>query len=756
MRKSAALLLLIGLIIAADASAQTPPPKPTPAPSEQIDIQKIKSADNYVTLNFTNVEINALVKVMSELTRRNFILDERITGKITLMTPTRISPDEAYQVFLSALEIKGFTAVEDGKVIRIIPTATARQSGLKVFKDDNIRGEGFVTKLIRMNYVNPQEIVRTITPLLTKDGNLIAYPTTNSVILTDSVSNIRKIETLLNALDVPAPEGKGKINVYYLKNGNAEDIAKLMQGLVSKLPAAQTGGAAQVGATTLLEGAVTITADKATNSLIIVGSPGDYETMKDVIQKLDIRRRQVYVEAAIIEMSLSKSREIGFEFQSFNRVNSGTTSALGGTNFGNIASLIANGPAGLTNLEGLTLAAVKGVFTYNGTEFLNVGALIHALQSDSDVNVLSTPNLLTTDNQKAEIMVGENIPFITGQTQNATTSSTAILTSVERKDVGVTLKLTPQITSDDNVRLDIYQEISAIIDSPSGLNVNTVGPSTSKRSASTTVVVKDRQTMVIGGLIKDNVTSTVSKVPFLGDIPVLGWLFKSKSTSVEKTNLMIFITPYIIKNEGDAGDLTKKKGEAQENFRKEYRIEKKNVEPALQKPAETLGQPSAPAATDEEGEDEDEDDEVLEETPAGESQRTAPTGTGGDATNNDALKSSATGTAATKDGERAVLSAPTSTLPKKTDENMLKTVPTTTAGAAGSSAVQTSTATYSPETGVSGRVLQTAPTATIKIPADVPVSKAPVTYTPSMQDAVGTPASSPTGTAQNAPRGSER
>ncbi len=750
MRKSAALLLLMGFIIAADVFAQTPPPKPTPAPSEQIDIQKIKSADNYVTLNFTNVEINALVKVMSELTRRNFILDERITGKITLMTPTRISPDEAYQVFLSALEIKGFTAVEDGKIIRIIPTATARQSGLKVFKDDNIRGEGFVTKLIRMNYVNPQEIVRTITPLLTKDGNLIAYPTTNSVILTDSVSNIRKIETLLNALDVHAPEGKGKINVYYLKNGNAEDIAKLMQGLVSKLPSAQTGGAAQAGTATLLEGAVTITADKATNSLIIVGSPGDYETMKDVIQKLDIRRRQVYVEAAIIEMSLSKSREIGFEFQSFNRVNSGTTSALGGTNFGNIASLIANGPAGLANLEGLTLAAVKGVFTYNGTEFLNVGALIHALQSDSDVNVLSTPNLLTTDNQKAEIMVGENIPFITGQTQNATTSSTAILTSVERKDVGVTLKLTPQITSDDNVRLDIYQEISAIIDSPSGLNVNTVGPSTSKRSASTTVVVKDRQTMVIGGLIKDNVTSTVSKVPFLGDIPVLGWLFKSKSTSVEKTNLMIFITPYIIKNEGDAGDLTKKKGEAQEDFRKEYRIEKKNVEPALQKPAETVEQPSVPAATDEEGEDEDEDDEVFDEAPAGEPRRTAPTGTGGDAINNDALKSSATGTATTKDGERAVLSAPTTTLPQKVDENMLKTAPTATPGKSESGSIPRSPVTYSPETGGRGSALQTAPTATVDIPVNGPALKAPVTYTPSLQDAA-TPDSFSTGTILNSP-----
>ncbi len=746
VRKTAVLLLLIGSVIAADVSAQTPPPKPTPAPSEQIDIQKIKSSDNYVTLNFTNVDINALVKVMSELTRRNFILDERITGKITLMTPTRISPEEAYQVFLSALEIKGFTAVEDGKIIRIIPTAAARQSGLKVFKDNNIRGEGFVTKLIRLNYINPQEVVRTITPLLTKDGNLIAYPTTNSIILTDSVSNIRKIETLLNALDVPAPEGKGKINVYYLKNGNAEDIAKLMQGLVSKMPAAQTGGVPQsVGTATLLEGAVTITADKATNSLIIVGSPGDYETVKDVIQKLDIRRRQVYVEAAIIEMSLAKSREIGFEFQSYNRVNSGSTSALGGTNFGNISSLIANGPAGLTSLEGLTLAAVKGVFTYNGVEYLNVGALIHALQSDSDVNVLSTPNLLTTDNQKAEIMVGENVPFITGQTQNATTSSTAILTSVERKDVGVTLKLTPQITSDDNVRLDIYQEISAIIDSPSGLNVNTVGPSTSKRSASTTVVVKDRQTMVIGGLIKDNVTSSVFKVPFLGDIPVLGWLFKSKSTTVEKTNLMIFITPYIIKNESDAGNLTKKKSDAQEDFRKEHRIEKKNVEPVLQKPEESAQQPASSAG-------ESTDDEMPEESPAAESLRTAPTGT----LNDGALKSAPTATAVTKKNDRAVVSAPTDTLLKRDGEKILRPAPAVPPSAAATSPVPKDAVTYSPGTDEPGNALQTAPTATARLPLNGPASKGPVTYSPLMQDPAAAPASSPTTTTTGAPGERER
>ena len=582
MKKTAALLLL-GLVTAEVLYAEEPMPltsTPTGTPSGQIDLQKIKTRDDYVTLNFTNIDITALVKVLSELTRRNFILDERVTGKVTLMTPTKITPDEAYQVFLSALEIKGFTAVEDGKVIRIIPAASARQSGLKVFQDDTFKGEGFVTKLVRLTYVNPNDIVRTLTPLVSKDGSLIASPATSSLIITDSVYNIKKIESLIHALDIPAPEGKGKINVYYLKNANSEDFAKVMSALVSRLPVPPAGGSAQpAGPSTILEGQVTITSDKATNSLIIVASPGDYETIKDVIQKLDIRRRQVYVEAAIIEMSLSKQRELGFEFQAtnFNTIeNSNKLQAVGGTNFGNIGNVVANGPAGLASLTGLNVGAVKGTFTFKGVEFLNIGALLHALQTDGDINVLSTPNILTTDNQKAEIMVGENIPFVTGQSQSAATGGQSILTSIDRKDVGISLKLTPQITSDDNVRLEVYQEISDITVTP-GLNPNVVGPSTSKRSASTTVVVKDQQTMVIGGLIRDNVTSSTSKVPLLGDIPILGWLFKFKTTKVEKTNLMIFITPYIIKTEADVAELTKKKGNALEKFRDQYGIEKKEM-----------------------------------------------------------------------------------------------------------------------------------------------------------------------------------
>ncbi len=567
-------LLCAGLLLISPAAHSQEPV----APPDQIDLSQYKPGQDYITLNFNNIEISALIKVMSELTRRNFILDERVTGKVTLMTPTKISPDDAYQIFLSALEIKGFTAVEDGKVIRIVPTAFARQSGLKVVPDGNMRGEGFVTKIIRMSYIDPQDIVRTLAPLISKDGNLLAYSATNSLIVTDSVHNIRKIESLIRSLDMPAPEGKGKINVYALKHANAEDIAKALSSVVSRAPGAPPGAPRPPmgGPTTILEGAVTITADKSTNSLIIIASPADYETVKDVIQKLDIRRRQVYVEAAIIEMGLARQRDLGFEFRSVSQISGDKVIAAGGTNFGGMEPAIVQGPAGLASIDGLAVGAVKGTFTFKGVEFFNVGALLRALQTDGDVNVLSTPNILTTDNEKAEIMVGENIPFVTGQTQSAATGSGSILTSIDRRDVGISLKITPQISSDDNVRLEIYQEISAVTETP-GLNPNVVGPSTSKRSASTTVVVKDQETVVIGGLIRDNVISNTRKVPLLGDIPILGWLFKFKTTRVEKTNLMIFITPHIIRTESDAADLTRRKGGDLEDFRKEHRIKKKEA-----------------------------------------------------------------------------------------------------------------------------------------------------------------------------------
>ncbi len=541
MARKSLPLLVAGLIVAVALPAYAQEKSSTGASAlERTELHTAGRDADLITLNFTNIDISAMAKVMSELTRRNFILDERITGKVTVMTPTRISPDEAYKVFLAALEIKGFTAVEDGKIIRIIPLSSARQSGLKVLHDGSMEGEGFVTKLIRLSSVNPQDLVKTLSPLISKDGSIIAYTATNSLIVTETVSNLRKIESLVQALDVRAPEGSGKINVYYLKYANADDTAKVLTALVSKLPATQT---TQPGGAAILEGTVSISSDKSTNSLIVVASSRDYEIIKDVIQKLDIRRRQVYVEAAILEVSLAKQHELGFEFQTYS-----SSGAIGGTNFGNIGNVITSGPSALSGLNGLTIGAVKGTFTYNGVEYLNVGGLLHALESDSDVNILSTPNILTMDNQKAEIMVGENVPFVASQTQSANTGG-SLTYNIDRKDVGITLKITPQITSDDNVQLEIYQEISDITTTP-GLDSNKVGPSTTKRSASTTVVVKDSQTMVIGGLISDNVNKSTMKVPLLGDIPVLGWLFKSREISSDGEELIVIITPTVVTEPG--------------------------------------------------------------------------------------------------------------------------------------------------------------------------------------------------------------
>jgi len=563
------------------AHAQEQSPRASISPLQAYaDTEMHQQGQGFVTLNFSNIEIAALAKVLSEMTHRNFLVDERIMGKITVMTPTKITPDEAYQVFLSALELKGFTAIEDGKFVRIIPAAAARQSGLKVVTNGEMRGEGFVTKYVHLKFMNSQEAARTLTPLVTKDGSVIAYTITNSLILTDSVHNIRKLESLITALDIPAQAGKGKINTYHLHNADAEEISKDLTSLIARLPAT-TGAQAQqsAGTASILEGTVSVAADKATNTLVIIGSPGDYDTIRDLIQKLDIRRRQVYVEAAIIEISLTKQHELGFEFQTYN-----TNGAIGGTNFGNIGNVIKNGPSALAQVNGLNVGLVKGTFTFKGVEYLNVGALMHALQSDGEVNILSMPNIMASNNQKAEIMAGENIPVITGQTQTAFTG----MTQVQRMDVGVTLKFTPQITSDDSVRLDLYQEISAVT-TIAGLDANVAGPSTSKRAVTTSVIVRDGETMVIGGLIRDNVNSSRSKVPLLGDIPLLGRLFQYNTTKVDKTNLMIFITPYIIKNEEDANAITKRTTDKVEMFRQEHLLPKKTSADVLERnKAETM------------------------------------------------------------------------------------------------------------------------------------------------------------------------
>ena len=457
---------------------------------------------------------------------------------------------------------------------------------------------------------------------------------TNSLVVKANKFALKRIREVVAKLDAPLPGGEGKIHVVYLENANAEDLAGVLADLAgtggtggagrtgaaygrgtsrattsrgtsragsaadafaSRFGGGSAGGLSTTGAGGLqrgamagggtnpthgvasttgrfladFDGAVRITSDPATNSLVIIASNRDFEILKEVIAKLDIPRPQVFVEVMIAEISVERGLDIGFEFRSTNNPGEEGVQVIGGTNYGGIQQAAAN-PLGIT---GFAVGAADGTLTIGGETFPNIGALFRAMQTDRDVNIMATPHILTTDNEEAEIIIANNIPFITGQIYSQNFNNPT--TTIERKDVGITLRITPQINESDMVRLIIYQESSTVTDSPQGLSAAQVGITTAKRSADTVVVVKSRQTVIIGGLMQDNITYSEAKVPVFGDIPLLGYLFKSSHKSVQKTNLLIFITPYIIKDNGDLEEVTRQSNFRLQRFREQNRIERR-------------------------------------------------------------------------------------------------------------------------------------------------------------------------------------
>ena len=572
-----------------------------------------------VVLNFNEVDISTMVKFISDLTGKNFILDDRVKGKISVYSPSKLSIEEAYNVFTSVLELKGFTVVQSGKVAKIVPSATAKQSGFKLLTQGEQApvNESYVAQVTKLDYITALEAVTFLQPMISKDGHLSAFGPGNLLLMVDSSINIRKLHGILQTidtertregleiiylknasaenaattvkqwlsgsdakggappavpggsssttvladlrlnallvfgndaikksirelvakLDVTPPEVTSKVNVYYLENTDATEMAKVLDGVVKGMTAAAPAATPQ--ASPFDSGKVTITADKASNSLVIMASPTDYSNLVQVIKKLDRRSKQVFVQVLIAEVSLDKSNEIGVQ-----------AGLIGGGNPNSTVTV-----AGMYDPLG-TLSTIGGLLSAGGNltpgvtaSPLNVTAVLKALDKKGLLNILSTPNILTSDNKEAEINVGENVPF-----QGAATQSTiGTTTSVERKDIGIKLKIKPQISEGDYIRMDINQEISAVKDSK-GQAIDLV---TTKRSAKTSVVVKDKETVAIGGLIQDTEEEIVSKVPFLGDIPFLGWLFKTKTKTRKKTNLMILLTPHIVKDAADLAEMTR-------------------------------------------------------------------------------------------------------------------------------------------------------------------------------------------------------
>lgn len=581
-----------------------------------------------VVLNFNEVDISTMVKFISDLTGKNFILDDRVKGKISVYSPSKLSIEEAYNVFISVLDLKGFTVEQSGKVTKIIPSSTAKQSGFKLLPEGERPpvNESYVAQVTKLEYITAQEALAFLQPMASRDGHLSAFGPGNMLLMVDSAINIRKLYGLLQTidtertregleivflknasaesvattvqqwlngsdgkpggqpatrgtgsttsvladqrlnallifgneatkkairelvvkLDVAPPESSSKVNVYYLENTDATEMAKVLDGVVKGItaqPNTAPGAAASQGSP-LDSGKITITPDKASNSLVIMASPTDYNNLVQVIKKLDLRSKQVFVQVLIAEVSLDKSNEIGLQ-----------TGLLGGGAPNSTLTV-----AGMYDPLG-TLSTIGGLLSVGGTltpdvaaSPINVTAVLKALDKRGLLNILSTPNILTSDNKEAEINVGENVPF----QGSATQSTIGTTTSVERKDIGINLKIKPQISEGDYIRMDINQEISAVKDSK-GQAIDLI---TTKRSAKTSVVVKDKETVAIGGLIQDSEEETVNKVPFLGDIPLLGWLFKSKTKTRKKTNLMILLTPHIVRDAADLAEMTKTQRES--------------------------------------------------------------------------------------------------------------------------------------------------------------------------------------------------
>ncbi len=612
-----------------------------------------------IQLNFVDVDITTVANFISKITGKNFIYDDRVTGKVTIVAPTRIDVEEAFDLFTSVLELKGYSTVFTGTAYKIVPSGGIKQDPMKVVSNGFRVNDSYIARLIPLAFIQSQDILPMIQPLISREGYVAAFGRGNALLVIDSALNVEKIlniiklvdveprgftpevvylkygqaeaiaqtlrqirpgsrqsmtkmtpqppagpegsgpvadkrlnalilfgspeenaeyKRLIDILDVAPPEARSKINVYYLENAESSEIAKVLEGIIKPAgPATPPPGAPGVPPMAEFAGRIAITPDKASNSLIIMASPEDYQNIVQVIKKLDRRPSQVFVEAMIAEVSIDKTLNLGANWRAA-ATSHGKPLFIGGV--GTIDSTaIQNIVSGMT---GFSLGGVANFLNIPVTQpdgtvtTLNVpgfAALFNLSEFRDVVNVLSTPHILTSDNKEAEIMVGENVPFLS-QFQASTTLGAPPIQSIDRKDVGITLRIKPQISEGNYIKLDIYQEISALVPTAT-TGVTATDIITTKRSAKTSVVVKDKQTVVIGGLIQNKETKNISKVPILGDIPLLGWLFKSTTTENTKTNVLVYLTPTIVKDFENLEDLKERKKEEFEKNSLEIEKEKK-------------------------------------------------------------------------------------------------------------------------------------------------------------------------------------
>ncbi|WP_447774127.1 type II secretion system secretin GspD [Variovorax boronicumulans] len=638
-------------------------------------------------MNFVDADIQAVISALSRFLGRNFLMDPRVKGQITLVSDGEIPSATAYDMLVSALRMRGFTIVDVGKVSRVVPVADAKLQGGAV--NAKTPGGGIATRTFRLAYENAEALVPVLKPMIAPENSIVAYSANNTLVITDYVDNLERIARIVESIDTPtsldtdlvkvrngvamdiaalanellqggggetrrdivvladprsnsviirssspartalardlvtrldnAQDDPGNLHVVYLRNAQATYLSGVLRGLLTgdsggtalgsgdsaraalgaggmvggagaaggtgsanrsgsatsggtnarsgtngtgstsgsaRFGAAggSTAGGAQQGGgmgngTAFSANGVTVQADATTNTLIIAAPEPMYRSIRRVIDLLDQRRAQVLVESLIVEVTEQDAAQLGIQWMR----NNGRF--IGGTNLGGGAGLRSNATNTIDALpQGLSLGIVDGTVKLPGVgEIANLNLLARALQTKGGVNILSTPNILTLDNEAASIIVGKTVPFVSGQyITSGSGGSDNPFQTVTREDVGLQLKIRPQISEGGTVKLDIYQEVSSIDEQ----NSNVSGVVTNKRALDTSVLLDDGQIMVLGGLLEDNVTTSAESVPGLGAVPVLGNLFRYDKRQRVKTNLMIFLRPYVIRDANAGRGLT--------------------------------------------------------------------------------------------------------------------------------------------------------------------------------------------------------
>ncbi len=568
------------------------------------------------TLNWKDADIRQVVEAVSAVTGKNFILDPRVTGRVTLLSPTPLGPDALYEAFLSILQVHGYVAIDSGDIIKIIPDATARQFPSHMGTEGAAGPDDLATQVVQLRNVGATQLVPILRPLIPQYGHLVAHSGSNMLIISDRAANvsrmlniIRRIDqasdedievvplqhasaaeivrimtalmqtprsdgvpittslvadsrtnsvliggdradrlrlrTLIAHLDTPLDAG-GDTQVRYLRYADAEELAtKLQTHFSGQLQAAAAGQAAGAGGA---RNEVSVWADTQTNALVVNAPPKMMRALMQIVDKLDIRRAQVLVEAIIVEVIVDRQNELGVSVGVADTT--GQNSPLAVTNFpdflsgvvqlGTAAAGSATDPTGLLG-EGATIGI--GRISDSGVSF---AAILAAVEGDANTNLISTPSIVTTDNEEATLNVGQEVPFVTGSftSTGSSTSTVNPFQTIQREQIGVKLAITPQINDGDSMVLEISQEISSIAQSAAGA----VDLITNQRIIETTVIVDDGEILVLGGLLEDVLRESDQRVPILGSIPLLGNLFRSRQTEKTKTNLMVFIRSTILRD----------------------------------------------------------------------------------------------------------------------------------------------------------------------------------------------------------------